>query len=93
MSPNQPRRGWRSGTGSGTSAGMTSPEFAERCQAGSPVRISLTRRRRRAFLKPGTWLFIIANANDLGDAQRQLGRLPFVALGFMTLDFTPVNEL
>ena len=41
----------------------------------------------------GPGVFIIANANDLGDAQRQLGRLPFVALGFMTLDFIPVNEL
>ena len=41
----------------------------------------------------GPGVFMIANANDLGDAQRQLGRLPFVALGMMTLDFTPVNEL
>ena len=41
----------------------------------------------------GPGVFIIANARDLGDAQRQLGRLPFVALGHMTLDFTPVNEI
>ena len=34
--------------------------------------------------RQGPGVFIIANARDLGDAQRQLGRLPFVALGLMT---------
>jgi hypothetical protein len=41
----------------------------------------------------GPGVFLMVNAGDLGDAQRQLGRLPFVALGLMTLEFTPVNEL
>jgi hypothetical protein len=33
------------------------------------------------------------NAGDPEDAQRQLGRLPFVALGLLTFDLTPINEM
>jgi hypothetical protein len=41
----------------------------------------------------GPGVYLIVNADDLEDAQQQLGRLPFVALGLMTLDFIPVNDL
>jgi len=41
----------------------------------------------------GPGVFLIVNADDLGDARQQLGRLPFVAQGLMTLDYIPVNEL
>jgi len=41
----------------------------------------------------GPGVFLIVDANDLEDAQRQLGRLPFVALGLLTFDLTPINEM
>jgi hypothetical protein len=41
----------------------------------------------------GPGVFLIVNANALGDAQQQLGRLPFVAQGLMTFGYTPVNEM
>jgi hypothetical protein len=41
----------------------------------------------------GPGVFLIVNASDLEDAQRQLGRLPFVALGLLTFDLTPINEM
>jgi hypothetical protein len=41
----------------------------------------------------GPGVFLIVSASNLGDAQQQLGRLPFVAEGLMTLDFIPVNEI
>ena len=40
---------------------------------------------------PGV-LFIV-NADDPEDAHRQLGRLPFVALGLLTFDLTPIYEI
>jgi hypothetical protein len=41
----------------------------------------------------GPGVFLIVNANVLGDAQQQLDRLPFVPEGLMTFDFIPVNEI
>jgi hypothetical protein len=41
----------------------------------------------------GPGVFLIVNASNLEDAQRQLGRLPFVALGLLTFDLTPINEI
>ena len=41
----------------------------------------------------GPGVILIVNASALGDARQQLGRLPFVAQGLMTFDYTPVNEM
>jgi uncharacterized protein YciI len=41
----------------------------------------------------GPGVFLIVNANDLEDAQRHMGRLPFVTQGLMTFDYTPMYEI
>jgi hypothetical protein len=37
-------------------------------------------------------VFIIVEANDLDDAHKQMGRLPLVACGLLTLEFVEVDE-
>jgi hypothetical protein len=41
----------------------------------------------------GPGVLLIVNAGDPEDAQRQLGRLPFVALGLLTFDLIPIYEI
>lgn len=41
----------------------------------------------------GPGVFLIVSAGDLEDAERQMGRLPFVAQGFLTFDYTPMYEI
>jgi uncharacterized protein YciI len=41
----------------------------------------------------GPGVFLIVNASDLEDAQRQLGRLPFVAQRLLTFDYTPISQM
>jgi hypothetical protein len=43
--------------------------------------------------RPGPGVFLIVNANDLEDAQRHMGRLPFVTQGLLTFDYTPMYEI
>jgi hypothetical protein len=38
-------------------------------------------------------VLLIVNAADAADAQRQLARLPFVTLGLLTFDLTPIYEI
>jgi hypothetical protein len=40
----------------------------------------------------GPGVFIIVEANDLDDAHKQMGRLPLVACGLLTLEFVEVDE-
>jgi muconolactone delta-isomerase len=39
----------------------------------------------------GPGVFIIIEANDLDDAHRQMGRLPLVAGGLLTLEFVEID--
>jgi hypothetical protein len=41
----------------------------------------------------GPGVLFIVNAADAEDAHRQLGRLPFVGLGLLTFDLTPIYEI
>jgi hypothetical protein len=41
--------------------------------------------------RPGVYL--IVEANDVEDARKQLGRLPFVSNGLLLFEFEPVEKL
>jgi hypothetical protein len=38
-------------------------------------------------------VYMIVEADDVDDARKQVGRLPFVSNGLLSLEFEPVEEL
>jgi hypothetical protein len=38
-------------------------------------------------------VYLIAEADDVGEARRQVGRLPFVSHGLLIFEFEPVEKL
>ena len=44
-------------------------------------------------LTDGSGVFMIVEADDPGDANKRLGRLPLVANGLLTFQFVPVEQL
>ena len=77
-------------TGTLTDADRIAPYLDEERRVAAELQAEgILKQVYRRSHSPG--VFIIIEANDLDDAHRQMGRLPLVAGGLLTLEFVEID--